>query len=161
MRHCRSTTLVWKSWIAFVMAARCSERSPMSCWCCITSSGGKSTRASGSSGGWVRGGGGGGGEGRGGGRGRWGGGGGGGGGGGLLGPCRGDGEQGESRNQGDTKRVHRILRSLVDGGRPSSGTARNSSSPGSASRKSVGAFHRTVARSIVTPPPRSGRVSST
>src|SRR5438034_1382318 len=83
-----------------------------------------------------------------------------GGGGGLLGPCHGDGEQGESRNQGDTKRVHGILRSLVDRGRPSSGTARNSSSPGSASRKSVGAFHRTVARSIVTPPPRSGRVNS-
>src|SRR5437899_8890019 len=85
---------------------------------------------------------------------------GGGGGGGLLGSCRGDGEQGESRNQGDTKRVHGILGSLVDGGRPSSGTARNSSSPGSVSRKSVGAFHRTVARSIVTPPPRSGRVNS-
>src|SRR6058998_3773781 len=36
MRHCRSTTLLWKSWIALVMAARCSGRSPMSCWCCIT-----------------------------------------------------------------------------------------------------------------------------
>src|SRR5437667_30824 len=50
MRHCRSTTLLWKSWIALVMAARCSGRSPMSCWCCITSSGGNRIRASGSSG---------------------------------------------------------------------------------------------------------------
>src|SRR5256885_7451879 len=61
-------------------------------------------------------------------------------------PRRRDGEQSQSWNQADTECFHRVLRSRPRD--PSCGTLRSSSSPGSLSRKSVGARHRTVARSI-------------
>src|SRR6266496_3099965 len=69
----------------------------------------------------------------------------------LLGTRRRNGEQDENRNQADTERFHRVLRSRLRG--PSCGTLRSRSSPGSLSRKSVGACHRTVARSMSRPTP--------
>src|SRR5207302_4424702 len=91
----------------------------------------------------------------------------------LLGLPRGDGAQGEGHNEMYRTRFHGVLRSesmvvkpapgrpgRIDGRiRPTSGTVRNSSSPGSTSRKSVGPFQRTLARSIVLPC-RSGRINS-
>src|SRR2546429_1501625 len=78
----------------------------------------------------------------------------------LLGTRRRNGEQDENRNQADTERFHRVLRSRLRG--PSCGMLRSRSSPGSLSRKSVGACHRTVARSISRrTPSRSRRIETT
>src|SRR5207244_13375808 len=68
-----------------------------------------------------------------------------------------DGKKDEGRNQGDMECFHRVLRSTPRG--PSCGTLRSSSSPGSLSRKSVGACHRTVARSISRRTPSRSRRS--
>src|SRR5437660_5134519 len=68
----------------------------------------------------------------------------------LLGR-RGAGEQGEGGNECERERFHGVLRSKVMVTRPSCGTVRSRSSFGSASRKSVGVFRRTVARSLGSP----------
>src|SRR6185437_313601 len=75
-------------------------------------------------------------------------------------PRRRDGEQSQSREQADTECFHKVLRSRPRD--PSCGTLRSSSSPGSLSRKSVGACHRTVARSICRrTPSRSRQIETT
>src|SRR5205085_8458397 len=75
--------------------------------------------------------------------------------------CRAAGKQGEGKNERETERFHGVLRSNVMVTRPSSGTLRSRSSFGSASRKSVGVFNRTVARSVGTARRARSRATAT
>src|SRR5439155_1415229 len=75
-----------------------------------------------------------------------------------------DGEEGKGRHERHTERLHGVLQSVSTEWkgrvtRPSSGTVRNSSAPGTRSRKSLGACHRARARSIGMP--RRPRPAST